>query len=139
MIYSISLLTTRPDCLALIELANREKTRLAYRKMGFDIQRQSATLTSQEIETSLLTTSVQLQALQTVHDSLPEGPAKQEIFNDIRMSEHKKFMLEQRKENYGVLALLEKEFNSASIDRGIVEADDYIQQLTDRMNDISKI
>jgi len=136
MNYTVSLLTTRPDCQALIDLANSEKNTLAYRKMGLDRQRLSAILTSQEIESSLMAINAELAALQQVHDSLPEGPSKQDIFNSIRRSEYKKFLLEQRKENYGVLALLEKEYNIASIDRSIDETDDYIVQLTDRMNEI---
>lgn len=137
MNYTVSLLTTGPDCQALIDLANREKDTLAYRKMGLERQRLSATITSQEIRSSLLAVTAELQALQLVHDSLPDGRAKQDIFNNIKKSEYKKFLLEQRKENYGVLALLEKEYDIASIDRGIVETDDFIEQVTDRMNEIS--
>jgi hypothetical protein len=136
MNYTVSLLTTRPDCQALITLANKEKDSLVYRKMGVERQRLSATITSQEIESSLLAVTAEIEALQAVHDSLPEGPAKQGLFNAIKKSEYKKFLLEQRKENYGVLALLEKEYDIASIDRSIAETDDYIGQLTNRMNEI---
>ena len=137
MNYTVSLLTTRPDCQALIDLANKEKGTLAYRKEGLQRQRQSATITSQEIESRLLGISVELQALQSVYDSLPEGTAKQEVLNNIKKSEYKKFLLEQRKENYGVLAHLEKEYDIASIDRSIVETEDFIEQVTTRMNEIS--
>jgi hypothetical protein len=137
MNYTVSLLTTRPDCQALIDLANNEKETLAYRKTGLERQHRSATTTSQEIESNLLAITAELVALQAVHDSLPEGSSKQDIFNNIKRSEYKKFLLEQRKENYGVLALLEKEYDIASIDRSIVETDDFIEQVTHRMNGIS--
>ena len=137
MNYTVSLLTTGPDCQALIDLANREKNTLAYRKTGLERQRQSATLTSQEIESNLLAVTVELQALQSVYDSLPEGAAKQQALSNIKKSEYKKFLLEQRKENYGVLALLEKEYDIASIDRGIVETESFIGQVTTRMDEIS--
>ncbi len=137
MNYTVSLLTTRPDCQVLIDFANEEKGTLAYRKEGLQRQRQSATITSQEIESNLLAITAELQALQLVYDSLPDGTAKQAIFNTIKKSEYKKFLLEQRKENYGVLALLEKEYDIASIDRCIVETEDFIEQVTDRMNEIS--
>jgi hypothetical protein len=136
MNYTVSLLTTRPDCQALIDLANRDKDTLAFRKMGLELQRQSATTTSQEIASSLLATTTELQALQSVHDSLPDGAAKQAIFNTIKKKDFKKFLLEQRKENYGVIAHLEKEYDIASIDRSIVETDDFIGQVTTRMNAI---
>jgi hypothetical protein len=136
MNYTVSLLTTRPDCQALIDLANKEKDTLAFRKMGLDRKRLSATITSQEIASSLLAITTELQALQSVHDSLPDGTAKQAIFNSIKKNEYKKFLLEQRKENYGVLALLEKEYDIASVDRSIVETDGFIEQVTTRMNEI---
>ncbi|HEV7783442.1 MAG TPA: hypothetical protein VGO58_19345 [Chitinophagaceae bacterium] len=136
MVYTVSLLTTKPDCQALINIANTEKGTLAYRKTGLERQRQTATITSQEIESSLLAVTAEIEGLQLAHDSMPEGPSKQNIFNTIKKNEYKKFLLEQRKENYGVLALLEKEYDIASIDRGIAETDEFIDQVTDRMNEI---
>jgi len=136
MNYTVSLLTTRPDCQALIDLANKEKDSLAYRKTGLERQRQTATITSAEIESDLLAVTVELQALQSVFDGLPEGTAKEDIFTRIKRDEYKKFLLEQRKENYGVLALLQKEYDIASTDRGIAETDDFIAQVTVRMNEI---
>lgn len=136
MIYTVSLLTTVPDCEALIELAEKEKETLTYRKQGLQRQRKSATSTSQEIEADLAAIIAELKGLHLGYDSLPEGPAKKEAFSNIKKKEHKKFLLEERKENYGVLALLEKEFDIASIDRSIAETDDFIVQVTERMEEI---
>lgn len=135
MNYTVSLLTNRPDCQALINLANAEKETLSYRKVGLERQRYTATITSQEIESRLLGLTAELQALRLVYAGLEDGSStKQTIFNNITKSEYKKFLLEQRKENYGVLALLEKEYDIACIDRSMAETDDYIDQVTDRMN-----
>lgn len=137
MDYSIGLLSTVPDCQALIDLAKKEKDTLAYRKTGLMRQRQSATFTSAEIESSLVAITAELQGLQLAHDSLPAGQAKHDIFNSIKRCEYKKFLLEQRRDNYGVLALLEKEYDIASIDRSIVETDGFIEQVTERMAQIN--
>jgi hypothetical protein len=134
MTYTVSLLTTRPDCEALINLANREKNTLAYRKLGLERQILSATITSAEIESNLLAVTAEIDALQQVYDNMPEGPAKEDIFTSITKAEYRKFLLEQRKENYGVLALLEKEYNIASVDRSIAETDDFVAQVTAHMN-----
>ncbi len=136
MNYSVSLLTTRPDCQSLIEFANREKATLAYRKEGLERQRDSATLSSQEIQASLLAVTSELAALQSVYDTMPEGPSKQDVLGKIKKNEYKKFQLEQRKENYGVIALLEKEYDIANIDSSIIETDDFIDQVTTRMNQL---
>jgi hypothetical protein len=136
MKYTVSLLTTVQDCQALIDLANKEKGTFEYRKIGLERQRLSATVTSQEIEASLAAVNIELQSLQSIYDSLPDGPAKQDTFNKIKRDEYKKFLLEQRKENYGVLALLEKEYDIANIDRNIAETDDFVAQVTARMNEL---
>jgi len=136
MNYTVSLLTTRPDCEALIELANSEKGTLAYRKVGLERQILNATVTTAEIESSLLAVTAELAGLQQVYDNMPEGPTKQNIFTSITKATYKKFLLEQRKENYGVLALLEKEYDIASVDRSIAETDDFIDQVTVRMNEL---
>jgi hypothetical protein len=136
MKYTVSLLTTKADCQALIDLANREKGNLAYHKMGLDRQQLTATVTSAEIASDLLAVNAELQALHTVFDTLPEGPGKQDISTRITKDEYKKFLLEKRKDNYGVLALLQKEYDIASTDRSIAERDDFIEQVTARMNEL---
>lgn len=136
MNYTVSLLTTRPDCQALIDLANSEKGTLEYRKTGLERQHLTATVTSAEIESSLQAVNVQIDGLQSVYATLAEGPYKQSILTAIKKAEYKKFLLEQRRENYGVLALLEKEYDIATVDRSIAETDDFITQLTTRMNEL---
>ena len=136
MNYSTQLLATKPDCQALLNIANSEKETLAYRKTGIDRQRQSVTLTSAEIETELASVTAEMDALQTVYDNLPEGPTKQETLVKFTKAEYKKFLLEQRKGNYGVLSVLEKEYDISCIEKDIAETDAFILALTTRMNAI---
>jgi hypothetical protein len=136
MNYSVSLLTTKPDCEALIEIATSEKEGLAYRKTGLERQHQSATLTSAEIESELASVNAEIGALETIMNSLPEGPTKTETFRKLKKAEYKKFLLEQRKGNYGVVSLLEKEYDIACIEKDIEEADAFILALKDRMNSL---
>jgi len=136
MIYSVSLLTTKPDCQALIDIAASEKEGLAYRKTGLERQHESAGTTSTQIETDLATVVAEMGALETVMASLPEGPTKTEALRKYKKAEYKKFLLEQRKGNYGVLALLEKEYDIACIEKDIEEADAFIAAVTARMNSL---
>jgi transcriptional regulator with XRE-family HTH domain len=136
MNYTVSLLTNKPDCQVLINIANAEKEALSYRKTGLERQRSSATLTSAEIEAELTSVNAELDALQTVINSLPEGPTKTEAVRKFKKAEYKKFLLEQRKGNYGVVSLLEKEYDIACIVHDIEEADAFIVAVTDRMNEL---
>ena len=136
MNYTVSLLTTEADCQALIDIAQSEKDGLNYRKTGLQRQRQTATLTSAEIETELASVNAELNALQPVMNSLPDGPTKTEALRKYQKAEYKKFLLEQRKENYGVMSLLEKEYDIACIEKDIEEADAFIAALKDRMDSL---
>ncbi|CAN5861315.1 hypothetical protein BH11BAC4_BH11BAC4_22640 [soil metagenome] len=136
MDYSVELIKTKPDCQALINIANAEKEGLSYRKTGLERQRQAAGDNSIETETELASVTAELSALQTVMDSLPEGPTKTETLRKFKKAEYKKFLLEQRKANYGVLSLLEKEYDIACIEKDIAETDAFITAVTDRMDAI---
>jgi hypothetical protein len=136
MNYSLTLLATKPDCQSLIDIAVSEKESLAYRKTGLDRQRQNVSLTSVEIETELASVNAELAALQTVVDNLPDGPTKQDILVKVRKAEYKKFQLEQRKGNYGVLSVLEKEYDISCIEKNIDETDLFIQAVTTHMNSL---
>jgi hypothetical protein len=54
---------------------------------------------------------------------------------DLTKAKYKKFLLEQRKGSYGILSVLEKEYNTC-IEKDIAETDAYILALTTRMNAI---
>lgn len=136
MNYTVSLLTTEADCQALIDIAQSEKDGLNYRKTGLQRQRQTATLTSAEIESELASVIIEIDALQSVLNSLPEGPTKAETLRKYKKAEYKKFLLEQRKGNYGVMSLLEKEYDIACIEKDIEEADAFITAVTDRMHNL---
>lgn len=136
MDYSVSLLKTKADCEALINIATNEQGDLNYRKDGLLRQRQTATTTSVEIETELATVTVELSSLQTVLDTLPEGPTRVKVLQNFKKAEYKKFLLEQRKGSYGALSLLEKEFDIASIDLAITESSSFIAALQERMGQL---
>jgi hypothetical protein len=99
-------------------------------------QHQSATFNTAEIETELETVNAEIGALQAVYNSLPDGATKQETFRKLKKAEYKKFLLEQRRENYGVMSLLEKEYDIACIEKDIEEADVFITALENRMNSL---
>ena len=137
MDYTVSMLTTQPDCQALIDIATSEKDSLVYRKTGLDRKRQTVTVTSSEIETELATVNAEISALQTVVDNLPDGSIKQDTLVKLKKAEYKKFLLEERKGNYGVLSVLEKEYDISCLEKDIDETDKFIRDVTERMNSLA--
>lgn len=134
MNYTVSLLTNKPDCQALIDIATAEKSDLNYRKTGLLRQSQNATLTSAEIEAELTSVNAELSALQTLIDNLPDGPIKEDSIRRYKKADYKKVLLEGRRGKYGVLSILEREYDIACIDLDITEADAFITAVTARMD-----
>lgn len=71
-----------------------------------------------------------------VFDSLPEGSTKVETGRRILNMAHAKALLEDRKADYGVLVLMQKQYNIQCINRRIEETDSYIQAITEHRNAI---
>lgn len=134
MNYTVSLLTNISDCETLIDIASADKESLSYRKTGLLRQREAASTTSMQIETELTSVMAEITALHTVIDNLPDGPIKDDTVVKLTKAEYKKFLLEQRKGNYGVLSLLQKEYDIATTEKDIDETDAFIAAVTDRMN-----
>lgn len=136
MSYTVSLLTTKADCTALLNIANAEKDSIVYRKTGLQRQSQTASLTSMEIEASLAAVTAELAALDAILATLPAGPTYDENLVRKTKAEYKKFLLEQRRGNYGPIALVEKEYDIACIDQAIVETDAFIAAITARRDEL---
>lgn len=136
MDYSVSQVSTRAECQELIDKAIEQKDTLAYRKTGLARQVQSASTNSVSIEADLAAATAELSALQTVYDSLPAGETKDDTFVKLKKVEYRKFLLEERKGNYGTIELLDKQFDIAIVERSLLESDAYILALTTRMNEL---
>ncbi len=126
MNYSVIKLTSSADCDALIQLAGKEKDDLQYRKTTVTHQNASFANTAAEVEADLISTNSQLGALTTVIASLPEGDVKESNITKQKKLELKAFLLNQKKENYGVIALLLNEMEQATIDTQIAEVDAFV-------------
>jgi hypothetical protein len=54
----------------------------------------------------------------------------------LTKAEYRKFLLEQRKGNYGPIGLVEKEYDLACIEKSITATDELIASLTTRMEEL---
>ena len=72
------------------------------------------------------------QALDTVIANLPEGPTKAENMTKRTKVGYSIFLLENRKTNYGDVALLEKEYDLQRVERELEETFFFIQEVESR-------
>ena len=128
--YSVTNLTTIADCDVLLNMANKEKADLNFKKLSDERMVNNYSTTSVEISVILEGVIAEISAVTTVLNVLPEGPTKDaEEKRKVRL-EYKKFLLETRKESYGAVALLEKQLDLERITKQIEEVDAFILAIT---------
>lgn len=128
--YAVSNLTTIADCDVLLNMANKEKADLNFKKLSDERLVNNYSSTSLEISAVLQGILAEISAVTTVLNVLPEGPTKDaEEKRKVRL-EYKKFLLETRKESYGAVALLEKQLDLERINKQIVEVEAFILAIT---------
>ncbi len=136
MNYTVSLISSRPDCQAMIDMANDDVDALVYRKTGLVRQMQAATNTTVSVDADLVAVTAEIEALQTIITGLPDGSTKEDTRVKLTKAEYRKFTLELRKANFGSVALVEKEYSIACVEQSIAETHAFITALTTRMNEL---
>ena len=134
MNYSFTLIKSKADCETLISIANQEKEDLAFRKLSLERQRKTATMTSVEVETELQSVTAEIAALENVITGLPAGTTKDDTIFKKKKLEYKVLLLTERKNNYGVVSLIEKEYDIEYIEKQMEETDAFIVAANEHMN-----
>lgn len=130
MAYSINGITQVADCNVLLTLAEKEKAELTFKKLSEDRMTNRFEESSVEVEAILQGVISELSAIDIVIGVLPEGPTKvEEIKRKVKL-EYKKFLLENRKESYGVVALLQKELDVERLNKELEEVNAFIAMVT---------
>ena len=128
--YTVSNLTTIADCDVLLTMANKEKADLAFKKLSEERLVTNYSTTSVEIDAVLQGVLAEISAVDTIIATLPEGATKEnEEKRKVRL-EYKKFLLENRKESYGAVALLEKELDLERVNKQLDEVNLFIDTIT---------
>ena len=128
--YSVTNLTTIADCDVLLNMANKEKADLAFKKLSEERLVTNYSTTSVEIDAVLQGVIAEIAAVDSILAVLPNGPTKDsEEKRKVRL-EYKKFLLENRKESYGAVALLEKELDLERVNKQLDEVNLFIDAVT---------
>ena len=132
MSYSTSKITTIADCDLLLAWAAKEKADLNFKKLSEERLTDNYSTTSVEIDAELQAVAAEISATETIIATLPEGNSKEEAVKKKVKLEYKKFLLENRKESYGVVALLEKELDLTKVTLELAEIDAFTVAITGR-------
>ena len=128
--YTVSNLTTIADCDVLLTMANKEKADLAFKKLSEERLVTNYSTTSVEIDAVLQGVLAEISAVDTIIATLPEGATKENEEKRKVLLEYKKFLLENRKESYGAVALLEKELDLERVNKQLDEVNLFIDAVT---------
>ena len=132
MSYSVNGITQIADCDVLLTWAQKEKAELEFKKLSEDRLTTRFETSAVEVESILQGVIAELSAITSVIAVLPEGPTKvNELKRKVKL-EYKKFLLENRKESYGAVALLQKELDFERVNNELEEVDAFITVITTR-------
>lgn len=132
MSYSTSKITTVADCDLLLAWAAKEKADLNFKKLSEERLTNNYSTASIEIDAELQSVLTEIAATETIIAALPAGNSKEDAVKKKVRLEYKKFLLENRKESYGVVALLEKELDLTKVTLELTEIDAFTDAITTR-------
>lgn len=132
MSYSVDKITTVADCDLLLAWAAKEKADLEFKKLSEERLTTNYSTTSIEIDAELQSVITEIASTTTIIATLPDGQSKEDAIKKKVRLEYKKFLLENRKESYGVVALLEKELDLTNVTQSIVEVDAFTAAINAR-------
>lgn len=129
--YSLHKITTVADCNVLLTWAEKEKSDLTFKQLSVERVTVNYSSTSVEVDAVLQGVVAEITAIDTIITTLPEGQTKEDLVKKKTRLEYKKFLLENRKESYGSVALLEKELDLERINKELDEVEAFIATITD--------
>lgn len=132
MSYSVNKITTVADCDLLLSWAAKEKADLEFKKLSEERLTNNYSTTSVELDAELQLVNTEIDATTTIIATLPDGQSKEDSIKKKVRLEYKKFLLETRKESYGVVALLEKELDLTNVTQSIAEIDAFTAAINAR-------
>jgi len=117
-------------------MATKEKANLTFKKMSDERMTARFTETSLELDAALQGVIAELSAIETIINMLPDGPSKDDAMDKKVRLEYKKFTIENRRETYGTVALIEKEMDLARVNQELNEVDNFISAVEIRKSEL---
>jgi viroplasmin and RNaseH domain-containing protein len=132
MDYSLSQVASIADCDLLLSNSAKEKKDLEFRKLQQERSYGSLSSGTTDVEMELLAVTSEIGAVEAVAATLPPGQLKDDYERDLVKLRFKKFTIEERRERYGIIGMLEKEYELNCIDKELAENQAYTTAVNER-------
>ena len=132
MNYSLNQMTTIAECDALLNTVRSEKSDLAYRQTTLNYQLENKAEDSATFNAELNAATAELANLLPTLETMTEGPHKVDAIERKMRLELRIFSMTNRADNYGIKAVLVREFDIARVEAQLTLADDLISQIEAR-------
>jgi hypothetical protein len=119
MNYQMNALNTIQECEELINFLNEQKSDFEYRKLVLTNRIENSEDTAEEIDSELSMISAELTYLNNRLATLPDGPEKNDVLDDIADAENDQIDLLNRRDNQGVQAFLRRQLDFNMLERQI--------------------
>jgi len=129
MAYSLARLTSQAEADALLRLAKEDKDTLTFRIIGYERQMKNALDRTADIEADLARNQADIAAADAAIAVLPDGNAKEEQRSKKRRLEGERAIINERKFDFGIVALIDKELELARAQKELAEVNDFIAQV----------
>ena len=136
MEYTLDMVTTIADCDALLATATSERQDLDHRKYELNHSYQNLSSGSAGLDAELSAVMAEINSYEQSLPAFPPGPAKDLMEGRLEKANHRKYLLTVRRKNYGVLALIEKQYALISVDREITENDEFVIAINKRKDQL---
>ena len=131
MAFSVNLLTTIAQCDSLLTTKQRERTGMVNRLNNLQFQLDNWN-DSTSAAAELAATQTLITSLTPIVATLPDGDDKRRNQNQLNRYETRVNNLISKVENYGVMALLEKELDRDTLTGDIATLDTFVAAVTTR-------
>lgn len=128
--YSLNRITTTVDCDVLLTWAQAERSEIDLKRTNEAHLAETFTGSSLQIDALIIGITAQITAHEAYLNALSPGPLKVEAEKEKTRLVYKKFQMENRKETYGSVALVEKEVELQVLEKKLTEYDAFIAAVT---------
>lgn len=134
--YSTNNLATREDCDVVIDIANKEMRNLVHQQQNLEFQQENYNENTVDLASEQTSLQAQIDAQVIIINGLPDGDAKNKEELKKKKLEYKMLLLNERKANYGAVALLDKELDLKRASSEIKDVQEFIEAVQNRRSQI---
>jgi hypothetical protein len=124
--FNLELITSAADADQLLRIAQREKRSIYVRRENLSLRNENASENGAERSADIVAAQAELQSLNTVIDSLPEGERKQEEITNRMAVELRLRRLTRGGDGNDPVSIVERAFDVNRFDRDITGIEEFV-------------